>query len=298
MIRRAIGVDIGGTRTKFVLLEAPGTVIEAREIDSDFVTAEAVVEVITMETAVWRQSNEGTPPCLGLAVPGLVERDAGRVLWAPNLGVLDNFSIAIALEVTTGLHVEVDNDAHTFGLAEAHLGAAAGYDSAVCLTVGTGVGGAIIHGGTVWRGHGGLAGELGHLVLDPEASRFFEQEVGAGAVVAEYRRLAENPTADVDAELVARFADSGDNAARQALALCGKRLGVGLAILVNLLNPQRIVIGGGVVGAGEWFLGPARIEGERRAWAQSWAQCEVVSAALGPMAGAIGAALLGLEEAK
>jgi glucokinase len=212
--------------------------------------------------------------------------------------VLDNFSIAIALEVTTGLHVEVDNDAHAFGLAEAHLGAAAGYDSAVCLTVGTGVGGAIIHGGTVWRGHGGLAGELGHLVLDPEASRFFEQEVGAGAVVAEYRRLAENPTADVDAELVARFADSGDNAARQALALCGKRLGVGLAILVNLLNPQRIVIGGGVVGAGEWFLGPARIEGERRAWAQSWAQCEVVSAALGPMAGAIGAALLGLEEAK
>ena len=119
--------------------------------------------------------------------------------------------------------------------------------------------------------------------------------VGAGAVVTEYRRLAGNPTADVDAELVTRFADSGDNAARQALALCGKRLGVGLAILVNLLNPQRIVIGGGVVDAGEWFLEPARIEGERRAWAESWAQCEVVSAALGPMAGAIGAALLSLE---
>ena len=287
MIERAIGVDIGGTRTKLVLLEAPGTVIEAREIGSDFATAEAVVEVITMETAVWRQLDEGTPPSLGLAVPGLVS--------APNLKVLDNFAIAIALEATTGLHVEVDNDAHTFGLAEAHLGAAAGYDSAVCLTVGTGVGGAIIHAGTVWRGHGGLAGELGHLVLDPEASQFFEQEVGGGAVVAEYRRLAENPTADVDAEVVARFADSGDNAARQALALCGRRLGVGLAILVNLLNPQRIVIGGGVVDAGEWFLGPARIEGERRAWAESWAQCEVVPAALGPMAGAIGAALLSLE---
>ena len=295
MIERAIGVDIGGTRTKLVLLEAPGTVIEAREIGSDFATAEAVVEVITMETAVWRQLDEGTPPSLGLAVPGLVERDAGRVLSAPNLKVLDNFAIAIALEATTGLHVEVDNDAHTFGLAEAHLGAAAGYDSAVCLTVGTGVGGAIIHAGTVWRGHGGLAGELGHLVLDPEPSQFFEQEVGGGAVVAEYRRLAENPTADVDAEVVARFADSGDNAARQALALCGRRLGVGLAILVNLLNPQRIVIGGGVVDAGEWFLGPARIEGERRAWAESWAQCEVVPAALGPMAGAIGAALLSLE---
>ena len=181
---------------------------------------------------------------------------------------------------------------------EAHLGAAAGYDSAVCLTVGTGVGGAIIHGGTVWRGHGGLAGELGHLVLDPEASRFFEQEVGAGAVVAEYRRLAENPTADVDAELVARFADSGDNAARQALALCGKRLGVWFGYSRELTKSaahryrwrsrwcRRVVSRAGPYRGGTTCLGAVL------------AQCEVVSAALGPMAGAIGAALLGLEEAK
>ena len=133
------------------------------------------------------------------------------------------------------------------------------------------------------------------LVLDPDGSRFLEQDVGAGAVVDEYRRLAEDPAADVDAERVARLADVGDNAARQALALCGKRLGVGLAVLVNLLNPERIVIGGGVAGAGEWFLEPARIEGERRAWVQSWAQCQVVPAALGTTAGAVGAALLGLE---
>lgn len=298
VIRRAIGVDIGGTRTKLVLLEAPGAVIEEREIDSDFATPERVVEVITMETAAWRQAVESTQLCLGLAVPGLVERSAGRVLGAPNLDVLDKFDIGIALEVTTGLHVEVDNDAHAFGLAETHLGAAAGCKSAVCLTVGTGVGGAILYEGRLWRGCGGLAGEIGRLVLDPEASQFFEQEVGAGAVVGEYRRLTEEPAADVDAEQVARLADAGDNAARQALASCGKRLGVGLAILVNLLNPECIVVGGGVVGAGEWFLGPARIEGERRAWAQSWAQCDVVSAALGPMAGAVGAALLGLEEAE
>lgn len=295
MIGRSIGVDIGGTRTKFVLFEAPGTVVETREIDSDFATPEAVIEAITRETAAWRQADESAPRCLGVAVPGLVERRAGRVLRAPNLDVLDEFAIGIALEVATGLHVKVDNDAHACGLAEAHLGAAAGCESAVCLTIGTGVGGAIIHEGRLWRGHGGLAGELGRLVLDPDGLRFLEQDVGAGAVVDAYRRLAEDPAGELDAERVARLADGGDNAARQALALCGKRLGVGLAVLVNLLNPERIVIGGGVAGAGEWFLGPARIEGERRAWVESWAQCEVVPAALGATAGAVGAALLGLE---
>ena len=295
MIRRSIGVDIGGTRTKLVLLEASGTVIEASEIDSDFATPEAVIEVIATETAAWRGADEGAPRCLGVAVPGLVERHAGRVLRAPNLDVLDDFAIGIALEVATGLHVKVDNDAHACGLAEARLGAAAGCESAVCLTIGTGVGAAIIHEGRLWRGHGGLAGELGRLVLDPDGSRFLEQGVCAGAVVDEYRRLAEDPAADVDAERVARLAERGDKAARQALALCGKRLGVGLAVLVNLLNPERIVIGGGVAGAGEWFLGPARIEGERRAWVESWAQCEGVPAGLGATAGAVGAALLGLE---
>lgn len=297
MTERSIGVDIGGTRTKLVLFESPGTVVETREIDSDFATPEAVIQAITTATEAWRRVGARAPRCLGVAVPGLVERGAGRVLRAPNLDVLDEFAIGVALEVATGLHVEVDNDAHACGLAEARLGAAAGCDSAVCLTIGTGVGGAILLEGRLWRGHGGLAGELGRLVLDPDGSRFLEQDVGAGAIVDEYRRLAGDPAAELDAERVARLADAGDNAARQALALCGKRLGVGLAVLVNLLNPERIVIGGGVAGAGEWFLEPARIEGERRAWVQSWAQCRVVPAALGATAGAVGAALLGLGEA-
>ncbi len=122
MIGRSIGVDIGGTRTKLVLLEAPGTVVETCEIDSDFATPEAVIKAITTETAAWRQADESAPRCLGVAVPGLVERRAGRVLRAPNLEVLDKFAIGIALEVATGLHVKVDNDAHACGLAEARLG--------------------------------------------------------------------------------------------------------------------------------------------------------------------------------
>ena len=294
-MQRAIGVDIGGTRTKLVLLEAPGTVVEYGEIASDFATPEAVVAAIAAQTAAWRNAGENAPRHLGIAVPGLVERGAGRVLRAPNLDVLDEFTIGIALQVATGLEVEVDNDAHAFGLAEARLGAAAGCRSAVCLTVGTGIGGAIIHEGQLWRGHSGLAGEVGRLVLDPDGSRFLEQDVGAGAVVDEYRRLSEEPDEDIDAEEVARRADAGNAAARQALALCGKRLGVGLAILVNVLNPERIVIGGGVAGAGDWFLGAARSEGERRAWVQSWNECAVVPAKLGATAGAIGAALMGLQ---
>jgi len=117
-------------------------------------------------------------------------------------------------------------------------------------------------------------------------------------VVAGYRERGGVLPDDASADVVSRRADAGDQAARDALAACGARLGVGLGLVVNLLNPERIVVGGGVAGAGEWFLGPAREEASRRAWAPIASQCDIVAAQLGPMAGAIGAALLGIPGAE
>lgn len=286
---RSIGVDVGGTRTKLVLLEHPGTVRDSSEIASAGESPQALVYAIAKAAAGWIAES---PAGLGVAVPGLVDRAAGRVVRAPNLGMLDGFGMQQALEGATGLVVQLDNDANAAGLAEALLGAAAGCHSAVCLTVGTGVGGAIIHEGRIWRGYSGMAGEIGRLLLDAEATRYFEEDVGAAAIVRSYVELAGEVGEVADAAEVARRAESGDVAARDALARSGARLGVGLAILVNLFNPERIVVGGGVAGAGEWFLGAARAEGERRAWAQAWSRCQIVAASLGARAGAIGAALL------
>ncbi len=292
-----IGVDIGATRTKLVHLEPSGEVLDRCDIASRYGSPDELLAAVTLAIQPWLRPATGVgATALGVAVPGLVDRTAGRVLRAPNLVGLDEFAIVKALQQATGLRVELDNDAHAAGLAEARLGAAAGCDSAVCLTVGTGVGAAIIKDGRLWRGHSGMAGELGRLMIDAEANKYLEEGVGAAAVEIAYRRQIGGAAEDLDAAAVGRLAEQGDVAAQQALARCGEHLGVGLAILVNLFNPQRIVVGGGVAGAGEWFLGPARREGRRRAWELSWNRCEVVAASLGAEAGAIGAALLCDEE--
>ena len=292
-----IGVDIGGTRTKLVLLEHPATVRDSGEIPSRLDGGQELVNAVAEAARGWL-AQLPAPVALGVAVPGIVDRAAGRVLEAPNLDILDGLDICAALHSATGVEVSLDNDANAAGLAEARLGAAAGCRSAVCLTVGTGVGGAIIHEGQLWRGHSDMAGEIGHLAVGCDPTRYLEEDVGAGAVVRAYRQLSGQAAEGVDAATVARRAEVGDDAARQALAQCGAQLGIGLAILVDLLNPERIVVGGGVAGAGEWFLGPARSEGRRRAWPQSWSHCEVVVARLGAQAGAIGAALLAAERGR
>ncbi len=289
----AIGVDIGGTLTKLVWLGESGEVLDELRIASTAENAADLVAAIAAAIEPWMSAGDRpAPEGIGVAVPGLVLAAAGRVLRAPSLEILDGFPIGERLAAAVGGKVVVDNDAHAAGLAEARLGAAVGAEMAVCLTVGTGLGGAIIERGRVWRGCGGLAGELGRVVLDPEGLTFFEEEVGAAAIVQAYLDGGGAPAAEIDAAEVSRRAAAGDEAAVAAFDVCGRRLGVGLALLVNLLNPQLIVVGGGVAGAGELFLGPARAAAERRAWQQSWAQCDVVPALLGAQAGAIGAALL------
>lgn len=297
MSERCIGVDIGGTNTKLIWLEPPSKVLDRGQVDSRRASAEDLVDAIVTAIRPWTR---GSAPAtaMGIGVAGLVERGAGRVVGAPNLDILRDFAIGPALRDAAGLRTELDNDANAAGLAEARLGAAVGCDSAVCLTVGTGVGGALIAHGRLWRGHSGMAGELGRVLLDEEAQEYFEEGVGAAAVVREYyERSGLDPAeGEIEAVEVSRRAEAGDEAARQALARCGERLGLGLAILVNLFNPERIVIGGGLAGAGSWFLDAARREGERRAWIQAWRACEVVVGRLGGDAGAIGAALLCLEQ--
>lgn len=290
MAGRTIGVDIGGTTTKLVCLQGSGSVVGRERIDSRREQAQELVDAVVATARPWLDG--GNVAALGVAVPGLVDRDAGRILRGANLAYLDDFAVVDALNEATGLPVAIDNDANAAGLAEARLGAARGCASAVCLTVGFGVGGAVLFDGRLWRGHSGMAGELGRLVLDDVSGPTLEQAAAAAAIVSAYREGGGTVADDRDAATVAQRADEGDEAARQALATCGRRLGIGLAIIVNLLNPERIVVGGGIARSEMWYLDPARAEGRRRARKAAWERCEVVVAELGADAGAIGAALL------
>ncbi|MFQ5743984.1 MAG: ROK family protein [Acidobacteriota bacterium] len=297
--RRAIGVDVGGSSIKLGLVDGQGSILEERRIASLYGSGQAMVAAVAEAVDPWCSLGPGSAVGIGIGLPGLIDQRRGVVRRAPNLPYLDGFPITSAASDRFALPVRIDNDANAAGLAEAHFGAAVGADVAVCLTLGTGVGGAIIEAGRVWRGHGGLAGEIGHIVVRSHGSPCgcgghgcLETEVAAAAVVRRYLEAAGDQEGEVDAAEVGRRAASGDAAARAALAACGRYLGIGLAILVNLLNPQRLVIGGGLADAGGWLVGPARQEAARRAWTEAWEDCDLVAAVLGAKAGLVGAACL------
>jgi len=209
--------------------------------------------------------------------------------------------------------VKVDNDANVACLAEARIGAGKGRANVIMLTLGTGVGGGIVLHGRVHHGATGYGGELGHMVIDengppcqghcPNHGCLESLASAAGVRLAAEQIAAERPGGTL-AEAVARGggaaevrvvidgALSGDADCVDALAIVGRHLGVGIANYVNIFNPDVVVVGGGIMAAGEILLGVAREEAGRRALRPPWREVEVVAAELGNDAGVLGAAAL------
>ena len=233
----------------------------------------------------------------GVGVPGLFDEASGRAVLLPNLPpAWTGHEIGRPLADRLGVPVALINDARSFTLAESRMGAAAGCSTVVCLTLGTGVGGGVVVDGRLRFGPHGRAGELGHQVIDPDGppcgcgNRGCVEAFAAGAALS---RLGgrDSPRA------VFRAAAAGDERARAAVEAVVGRLAVGIANLVTVLWPERVVVGGGVAAAGEQLLGPLRRAVAAASPLVDPASYEIVAAALGPAAGAIGAALWGREQA-
>ena len=253
---------------------------------------------------------------VGLGIPSLVDAGRGTAAWTNHLE-LAGVPVADVLSERLGLPVAVDNDANAALLAEHHAGAAAGARHALMLTVGTGVGGAAIVDGRLLRGAGGAAGEMGHVPVDADGPPCpgscpgrgcLEARVSGIALAREGREAAqEDPRSalaaaaaegrEITGALVTELAHDGDAAARAAVARVGRWLGVGLAGLANVFDPEVVVIGGGVGHAGELLLEPARAELAARARPPSAERVLVVPAAFGDESGMLGAALLAREAA-
>lgn len=251
---------------------------------------------------------------VGFGIPCLIDQRTGRAVVAINLPLAD-IRFADVMAERLGLPVFVDNDANVAALAEHRAGAAQGCREAIVLTIGTGIGGGLILGGRLYRGATGSGAELGHTVIDSNGPRCqgncpnhgcVEVLASGTALAVEATRLAgERPESGLAAALkegyalagplVTELAHDGDEAAIEALALIGTRLGVAIASFVNIFNPEVVVIGGGVMAAGELLLGPAREEMLRRALPPSRDVVRVVPAALGVEAGMIGAAALAYD---
>jgi glucokinase len=258
----------------------------------------------------------GDVAAVGFGLPCTFDRRTGIAVQAVHLPLRD-LPFAAVLQERLGLPVFADNDGNLAALCETRVGAARGVQDAVTITLGTGIGSGIVIGGKLYRGWMGAGAEIGHMVVNADGPpchghcpNFGCLEVMAsGTALVRYVSLAVSRRPDtpigraleegreLTGPLVTELAEQGDPVARDAIAAIGRNLGIGLANVVNIFNPEVIVIGGGVIGAGEMLLGPAREEMMRRALAPGRDEVRVVAAEHGPEAGMIGAAILAREEA-
>jgi glucokinase len=294
---RYLGIDVGGTNSKLAVLEIEGdhrTVLATATIPTGAGDPGEVVGRLGAAGARLA-AEHGPVAAAGAGVPGLFDEASGRIVLLPNLpAAWTGRPFRDPLAGLLGVPVALINDARAFTLAESRMGAAAGCPTVVCLTLGTGVGGGVVVDGRLRFGPSGRAGELGHQVIEVDGppcgcgNRGCVEAFAAGAVLC---RLGGRDTP----EAVFRAAAAGDRRAGAAVGATVGRLAVGIANLVTVLWPERVVVGGGVAAAGDQLFGPLRVAVAAAAPLVDPASYEIVPAALGPAAGAIGAALWARE---
>ncbi len=302
--RLVLAMDLGASHLSVALVDGAGELYRPQAFD--LTPSPDPVKILSQVISAARclltgQRDEvGRIAGAGIGVAGLVDPRAGRVLSASNLGWA-NVDIGNVLTGFLGLSVRVDNDARLATLAEAIHGAGRGCSDLLGLWIGTGIGGGLILGGRLIRGASGTAGEIGHLPLIEDGpacscgNRGCLEALAAGPAIAAagrealarakrkgirsaLRELCGDDPAEVTSRLVAAAADRGDPEARAIFVRAGAHLGAALAGAVNLLNPERIVVGGGVAGAGEHLLAPARRKLAERALAPPGGTVRVVAA--------------------
>lgn len=300
-----IGVDVSGAKLHAALVTEDGQVVERREA---MLETEAITQQVTRAVAELRDvaPNVGA---IGIGIPGLVNRQTDRVLVSTDLPAIVRGDIHSELAKATGLRVELENDANAAAYGEFKVGAGRGSRDMFYATIGMGIGGAIILDGKLWLGASGFAGEFGHITIDAEGIECMCGNTGCLETVASapniVRRTKERLYRDNTSSLsklaldedftaadVAREAKNGDDFALLMIERTGKYIGAAVASVINLLNIERIVLGGGVMEAGELILSPIIREAGRRAFQPCFETTQIAIAALGTDAVSIGAAML------
>ncbi|GBF35530.1 hypothetical protein DCCM_4659 [Desulfocucumis palustris] len=308
-------VDLGGTKIYTALADSRGKLLaETRVPTNPGEGMEAVIRRIagTVEE-VYNSGGAGRDICcLGMGVPGPVDPETGVLYQAPNLGWRD-VHLKKILQKRFAVPVLVDNDANLAALGEHTFGAGAGERNMVYVTVSTGIGGGLILDGKIYHGASGGAGEVGHMVVEPMGplcgcgKRGCLEALASGTAMAARARemagagagraiLAEagGRIEDIDAGAVAAAAGRGDEEALEILWGAGRALGMGLANVVNLLNPGLVVLGGGAMNAGKPLWETMEEELRSRAMPGALERVKVVPAALGKRSGLLGAVALAM----
>lgn len=308
----AIGVDLGGTNLRVAAFRPAGEMLDKFGAPTNMGWgAEALVEAVVdgIGSIRGRRRDEKLLG-IGIGAPGFILLEKGIITKSPNLPGLENFPMRDRLQQRLGCPVILENDANAAALGEKWMGAGRGVDDLVLLTLGTGIGGGIISGGKVLHGYLGMAGELGHITVEPREGALcgcgntgcMEAHASATAILRmaeEAVRAGRSPAlARVPAKLtsagVYEAAAGGDTEARSIFERMGRALGVGLAALINTFNFPLYLLGGGVLAGWDLFA-PAMIEEcRRRSLTFRQTDTRIEKAELGDMAGLYGAAYLAL----
>jgi glucokinase len=295
---RHLGLDLGATNLKWAVVETDGAAWRRLDAGQEPTAGDRGPGLVIEQMARLAGTARDRWPdigSVGVGVPGLYNAEAGTTTFLPNLPAdWTDRPLVAPLRERTGLPVRLINDARAFGLAELRLGAGRGCQTMVGLALGSGVGGVVVVGGRVHFGHAGTGGEVGHQTLLPDGPPCTCGNRGCLEAFARADAVAA-ACGTATAEAAVRAARSGDQRALDGLAQVGRWLGIGIANLVVILNPDRVVLGGGVAGAGELLLEPIRAELRERVRVTDLDAVEITTAQLGTWAGAIGAAVHGAE---
>jgi len=304
--RYVVGIDVATPILRAALVSTDGEIVERRQAQLE---PDALVKQISGIVGEFRDISPNVM-AVGVGIPGLVNRQTDRVIFSSDLPSAVKIDLHAELMQTTGLRVELENDANAGAYGEFRAGAGKGSHDMFYVTIGTGIGGAIILDERLWTGASGFGGEFGHITIAAEDGiQCLCGNIGCLETVASapnivrraHERLYRDSTSSLSrlslnrqftADDVAREARNGDDFAIMMMERTGKYIGAAIASVINLLNPECIVLGGGVMEAGELILEPIIREAQRRAFQPSFESTRIIGASLGTDAVSIGAALL------
>lgn len=311
--RRVIGIDTGGTKLLGGVVDEDLTVHARVHRLFRGATREQALDIM-VDAVDEARASAPDAEAVAFGIPSLVDQKRGVSVMSVHLPIEDvNFREIMTERI--GLPVHMDNDGNLAALVEQRSGAGKGAQHVVLLTLGTGIGGGLILDGQLYRGSMGAGGELGHMVVDLDGPRcqgncpnrgclealVSGTAIGRAGASAARRRpgsalwRAMLAGEDITGALVTEHALADDETARRVIERAGRHLGVGIANIVNIFNPEVVVVGGGAVGAGELLLEPARREVGERALRPSRDLVRIRQAHFGPEAGMLGAAVMALE---
>ena len=302
MKRKFLGIDIGGTNLRGKIISEKGDALGEKKTLSE---AHMGIYRLMENLAGFIEEFAGEEiSAIGIGIPGTVDRRNGTLVQAPNIANTKDFPFTEALldRIGTNTPVFVENDASCAALGEHRAGAGRGSGSMVMITLGTGFGGGIILDGRLWSGEDGFAGEVGHMAIDPSGPlcacggrgcvETYVSQVAIKRIVREHAELREKLAGTEESAIPERLAELAREKDRAAISVWndfGTNLGVGISILVNVLDVKTVVVGGGLSGAWELFIGKTLEEAERRCLGGAARGLKIKRAVLGDDSGVLGA---------